>query len=175
MESRRLPVILERGGSLLAYILPLVEAIYFFGARIFLYPNDTNLKIFFLKYLQGVVLFYQSNMYLCFGLTITIFMICTNNSIPIIGTKLPLTRFIRMNVVQAVLVQVFITCIGQVFLISPNFIKNSVLGTFIANGCFFAIVGLVFYSAFLIALGRYPRIPIITESARLQTWAGENR
>jgi len=60
MESRRLPVILERGGSLLAYILPLVEAIYFFGARIFLYPNDTNLKIFFLKYLQGVVLFYQS-------------------------------------------------------------------------------------------------------------------
>lgn len=51
MESRRLFVILEWGGLLLVYIFLFVEVIYFFGVWIFLYLNDINLKIFFLKYL----------------------------------------------------------------------------------------------------------------------------
>jgi hypothetical protein len=93
---------------------------------------------------------------------------------PITGTKLRLTKFLRINVVQGVLVEVFITAIGQVFVMCPPFIRNSLIGTFISNGCFFGIVLLVLYSTFLILIGRYPRIPIVTESARLQTWAADN-
>lgn len=174
MANRMLPLYLDRVVSLLAYLLPLVEALYFFSARIFLYPGDENMKVFFLKYFQPIILFYQSNMYLCFIFTILAFMMCVNNAVPITGTRLRLTKFLRINVVQGILVEVFITAIGQVFVMSPSFIKNSVLGTFISGGCFFGIVGLVLYSAFLIILGRYPRIPIITESARLQTWAADN-
>lgn len=172
--NRRLPLVFDRIVSIAAYFLPLVEALYFFSARIFLYQEDENLKIFFLKYLKPIVSFYQENMYLSFMFTIFVFMVCVNNSIPIIGTKLRLTKFLRINVVQGILVEVFITAIGQVFVMCPTFIKNSILGTFISNGCFFAIIGLVLYSAFLIMLGRYPRIPIITASAHLQTWAADN-
>lgn len=174
MSNRMLPLYLDRIISVMAYLLPLVEALYFFSARIFLYPGDENMRVFFLKYFQPVILFYTDNMYLCFILTIVAFMICVNNALPITGTKLRLTKFLRINVVQGILVEVFITAIGQVFVMCPSFIKNSVIGTFISSGCFFAIVGLVLYSTFLIIIGRYPRIPIITESARLQTWAADN-
>jgi hypothetical protein len=174
MSNRMLPLYMDRIISVMAYLLPLVEALYFFSARIFLYPGDENMRVFFLKYFQPVILFYTDNMYLCFILTIVAFMICVNNALPITGTKLRLTKFLRINVVQGILVEVFITAIGQVFVMCPSFIKNSVIGTFISSGCFFAIVGLVLYSAFLITIGRYTRIPIITESARLQTWAADN-
>jgi hypothetical protein len=174
MANRVLPLFLDRIISVLAYLLPLVEALYFFSARIFLYPGDENMKIFFLKYLQPVILLYTDNMYLCFMFTILAFTMCVNNAIPISGTKLRLTKFLRINVVQGILVEVFITAIGQIFVMCPGFIKNSVIGTFISGGCFFGIVMLVLYATFLIIIGRYPRIPIITESARLQTWAADN-
>jgi hypothetical protein len=169
--SDTLKEILEKGLSFLAYGMPLMEALYFFGPRVFLYSGDVNLKNFFFTYLRGPIMIYQDYIGLSFFFTVAIFGICSRNTLPMSKTKLGLTDFLRINVMQGALVQVMFTCGGQIFQLSPLWFKYGILGSFISHGCIFGIFGLVLYSAFLIfALKRFPLIPIVTASARIQMW-----
>ena len=171
-KKRALPIIVERGLPILAYIFPLMETLYFFSTRVFLYTDNVDLKIFFLKYIQGIVLIYQNNIYASFFLSVAVFSTCSRNALPLTNTPLPLTKFMRLNIIQAILIEIAITCVGQIFLLSPSIIKNGLLGTLISNGCFMGVFLLILYSSFLIMLGRVPRLPIITQSARFNVQRG---
>jgi hypothetical protein len=168
MSYRRFPYAVDKILSMLAYVLPMIETLYFFGDRVFLYSGDLTLKLFYFKYLSGAILFYQSHIYIGFGVTLAVFQLCARNSIPMAKGRLGLSKFLRLNVLQAVLTQVLVTCSGQVFILSPGWVRFTILGTFISNAIMIGVSGLVLYAIFLISIGRYPLIPIITASARLQ-------
>jgi len=73
---------------------------------------------------------------------------------------------------QAILLEIVIAMIGQIWNLSPTLLKNGLFGTFVANACLVGLVGLIVYSSFIIALGRYPRLPVISGAARVQLQGG---
>ena len=51
-------------------------------------------------------------------------------------------------------------------------IRESILGTFIANFVFLGTTAIILYASILISFGRYPSIPVLSEGARLQVQRG---
>lgn len=168
MTYRRFPYAVDKILSMLAYGLPMIETLYFFGDRVFLYSGDLTLQVFYFKYLSAPILFYQSHIYVFLFITLAVFQLCARNSIPMSEGRLGLSRFLRLNVLQAILLQVLITCSGQVFVLSPGWVRLTIMGSLISTSFMIGVGGLVLYAIFLITIGRYPLIPIITASSRLQ-------
>ena len=83
-----------------------------------------------------------------------------------------MTKFVRFNVIQAILLNIIVTCLGIVFGYLPVIIRESVLGVMISNAIYLGIVLTMLYSALLIFYGRYPRIPVLSEAAKLQVQRG---
>jgi hypothetical protein len=52
--------------------------------------------------------------------------------------------------------------------------RESAIGFLLANSMFLGMVSIIAYSSLLIAYGRYPRIPVISEAAKLQVQRGYN-
>ncbi len=176
-----LPLIIERGFPILAYSIPLAESIYFFAHRVCLYTNNISLKLLFLQTLKPIAMFYSNNLYAIFFTVCYIFAACSANRLPLsrlLPTRegkpicLNLSKFTRINVMQAILLEIVIAMIGQIWNLSPTLLKNGLFGTFVANACLVGLVGLIVYSSFIIALGRYPRLPIISGAARVQLQGG---
>ena len=154
-----------RGISIFSYIFPLFEISYYFGAKVFLSTDNPVLHALYQETLSGVNLFYGDNSYLMFFIMIGIFMACSR------GT-LKLTRYVRFNVIQAILLSVICSCVGSIFALLPLWIRESALGLMMANGFFLGILVLTIYASLLILNGLYPSIPVISEAARLQVFRG---
>jgi len=152
----------ERAVGIIAYIFPFVEISSYFGAKVFLSAENLTLQIFYRNYILKLVSVYQSNSYFAFALMIGIFFICSKGS-------LPLTKFVRFNVIQAILLYIICSCVGQILgIYFPVFIRESIIGVLLANFVYLGTIILISYSSLLIAFGRYPRIPVISEAARIQ-------
>ena len=92
---------------------------------------------------------------------IGIFNVCSRG-------MLPLSKFARFNIIQAILVNILCSVEGQIYVALPLIIRQSTLGTIICTGSFFLVVLTIFYCSFLVLLGKYPVIPIVTDAAFLQ-------
>ena len=157
--------IAERGLSILAFIFPFVEVASYFGPKVFLSTESVALRNFYLNYLVKVSSFYTDNNLLIFIFMFWVFIVCSRGSVP-------LTKFVRFNVIQAILLNIICSCSGVIFTFLPIVFRESMLGVIFANFLFLGIVLLIAYSSLLIAYGRFPRIPILSEAAKLQVQQG---
>ena len=78
------------------------------------------------------------------------------------------SRYIRFNVVQAILLNIICAAINSVYPVLPVFIRESKLGILIASNFYIGILVLILYCSFCIITGRYAQVPVLSEGARLQ-------
>ena len=157
--------IAERALSISAFIFPFIEVASYFGPKVFLSTESATLRIFYLNHLVKLSSFYTDNNLLIFIFMVWVFIVCSRGSVP-------LTKFVRFNVIQAILLNIICSCSGVIFTFLPIVLRESMLGIIFANFLFLGIVLLIAYSSLLIAYGRFPRIPILSEAAKLQVQQG---
>jgi hypothetical protein len=160
-----LKTIAERLISIVAFIFPFIEVASYFGPKVFLSTDSMALRTFYLNYLVKLSTFYTDNNLLIFIFMVWVFIVCSRGSVP-------LTKFVRFNIIQAILLNIVCSCSGVVFTFLPIVLRESMIGIIFANFLFLGIVLLIAYSALLIAYGRFPRIPILSEAAKLQVQQG---
>lgn len=163
--KKQLQDLLDRGLSIAAFIFPFIEVTSYFGPKVFLSADSVALSVFYKNYLEQVTRFYMDNNLLTFIFMVWVFIVCSRGS-------LPLTKFVRFNVIQAILLNIICSCSGVVFSFLPIVLRESMLGIIFSNFLFLGIILLIGYSSLLIANGRYPRIPILSEAAKLQVQQG---
>ena len=161
MKKQFILSFLERLISSLAFIFPFVEISSYFGPKVFLSTESTVLKTFYVKYILKMSTFYTENTYVVFIFMVWVFITCSRGSVP-------LTKFVRFNVIQAILLNIICSCVGVIFTFLPVVLKESMLGSIFANFLYLGIILLIAYSSLLIAYGRYPSIPVLSDAARLQ-------
>ncbi len=160
-----LKTIAERLISIVAFIFPFIEVASYFGPKVFLSTDIITLQTFYIKHLVKLSTFYTDNNLLIFIFMVWVFIVCSRGSVP-------LTKFVRFNIIQAILLNIVCSCSGVVFTFLPIVLRESMIGIIFANFLFLGIVLLIAYSALLIAYGRFPRIPILSEAAKLQVQQG---
>jgi|TARA_B100001741_G_C16442699_1_gene546433 hypothetical protein len=163
--KKALEAVAERGLSIAAFIFPFIEVTSYFGPKVFLSTENLALRSFYLTHLVKVSTFYTDNNLLIFIFMVWVFLVCGRGSVP-------LTKFLRFNVIQAILLSIICSCSGVIFTFLPIVLRESMLGVIFANFLFLGIVLLIGYSSLLIVYGRYPRIPILSDAAKLQVQQG---
>ena len=103
----------ERGLSIAAFIFPFIEVASYFGPKVFLNTENDDLRIFYLNHLIKMTSFYTDNSLLIFIFMIWIFIVCSRGSVP-------LTKFLRFNVIQAILLNIICSCSGVIFSITTT-------------------------------------------------------
>lgn len=161
MKKQFILSFLERLISSLAFIFPFVEISSYFGPKVFLSTENAVLKTFYVNYILKMSTFYTENTYVVFIFMVWVFITCSRGSVP-------LTKFVRFNVIQAILLNIICSCVGVIFTFLPVVLKESMLGSIFANFLYLGIILLIAYSSLLIAYGRYPSIPVLSDAARLQ-------
>jgi len=164
LKNKLIPLA-ERSLSILAFIFPFVEVTCYFGPKVFLSTESYALRSFYLNNLVKLSSFYTENNLLIFIFMVWVFIVCSRGSIP-------LTKFVRFNIIQAILLNIICSCFGVVFTFLPIVLRESMLGIIFSNFLFLGIVLLIAYSSLLIAYGKFPTIPIISEAAKLQVQQG---
>ena len=157
--------VFERGLAISSYIFPIIEISYSFGPKVFSGTNNIFLNYCYFNYIAKLNVIYTNNVYLIFVLMVGIFMVCSR------GT-LPLSQILRYNIIQAILLNILCSCVGSSFAYFPVAIRESLIGNLISNCMYLGTMGLVLYAATLIIFGGYPRIPVLSEAARLQVQRG---
>jgi len=155
-----LKTVLERGLSIATYIFPFLEITVYFSSRVCYSSNDIGLKVIYANYLYPLLLIYEKNVYLIFIAMVAIFLMCSRKS-------LPLTKFLRFNVLQAILLDIICACVGQIYMACPTVFKLSTFGIMFANFIFLGVTCWIVYSIIIIALGRFPVLPIISRAANI--------
>jgi uncharacterized membrane protein len=152
---------LERGMSIVAFIFPFIEVASYFGPKVFLNTGSFALKSFYFNHIAKIARFYADNSILVFIFMIWVFIMCSRRSSPF-------TKFVRFNVIQAILLNIVCACLGVIFSFLPIVLRESMFGFIFANLSFFSIVLLMGYSSLLIAYGKLPVIPVVSEAAKTQ-------
>ena len=155
-----LKTVLERGLSIATYIFPFLEITVYFSSRVCYSSNDIGLKVIYNNYLYPLMLFYEKNVYLIFIAMVAIFLMCSRKS-------LPLTKFLRFNVLQAILLDIICACVGQIYMACPTVFKLSPFGIMFANFIFLGTFCWIMYSILIISLGRFPVLPVISRAANI--------
>ena len=156
-----LPQIFERSLAIMAFYFPFIEVSAYFGPKVFLSTDSLMLRTFYSNNIIKLANFYTENNLLIFIVMIWLFIGCSRGTFPV-------TKFLRFNIIQAILLNIICTCLGVVFNFLPIFLKESVIGVVFSNFLFLGMVMLVGYSTLLIAYGRYPVIPVVSEAAKMQ-------
>ena len=155
-----LKTVLERGLSIATYIFPFLEITVYFSSRVCYSSNDIGLKVIYANYLYPLMLFYEKNVYLIFIAMVAVFLMCSRKS-------LPLTKFLRFNVLQAILLDIICACVGQIYMACPTVFKLSPFGIMFANFIFLGTFCWIMYSILIISLGRFPVLPVISRAANI--------
>jgi hypothetical protein len=155
----------ERVLSIAAFIFPFTEVTCYFAPKVFLSTESYTLRSFYLNHLVKISSFYTENNLLIFIFMVWVFILCSRGNVP-------LTKFVRFNIIQAILLNIICSCFGVVFTFLPLVLRESMLGVIIANFLFLGVVLLIAYSSLLLIYGKYPKIPILSEAAKLQVQRG---
>ena len=153
----------ERIVSLVGLIFPFLEVHVVLGPKVLCNTNNADFNIFFKTHLVGPIAeLYsnQANHMISFILMVIVFDACVRKTIP-------LTLFSRFNIIQGVLLDVICSFLGITYSQLSYLVRESTFGELLANVASFGIVGFILYSIFMILFGRYPKIPIVSEGARL--------
>ena len=152
----------ERCLPLLALLFPFIEINYHFGSKVFLSIDSLPLKLLYMNHLATLARFYGENNLAVFAVMVTVFISCSR------GRPIKLTKFVRFNIIQAILLNIIGTVIGSIFTELPVWCRESLIGLMFANFIYLGVLFVIGYSVLLILYGRYPKIPVISEAARLQ-------
>ncbi len=153
--------ILERCLSIMAFYFPFIEVSAYFGPKVFLGTDNLTLRIFYAQHILKLSNFYTENNLLIFIFMIWVFISCSRGTFP-------LSTYARFNIIQAILINIICSCFGVTFAFMPVIIKESILGIMFANFLYLGLIILIGYSSLLIFYGRYPKIPVISEAAKIQ-------
>lgn len=154
-------IFFERTLAILAFYFPFIEIACYFGPKVFLSTDSLLLRSFYSNHIIKLVNFYIDNNLLIFIFMIWVFIGCSRGTFPI-------TKYLRFNVIQAILLNIIGTCFGVIFNFLPIALRESVFGVLFSNFLFLGVVLLISYSTLLIIYGRYPTIPVISEAAKMQ-------
>jgi len=155
----------ERALSIAAFIFPFIEVVSYFGPKVFLNTESLALRVFYSTHIEKISRFYTDNNLLIFIFMVWVFIVCARGSVP-------LTKYVRYNVIQAILLNIICSCSGVIFTFLPIVLRESMVGVIFANFLFLGIVLLIAYSSLLIAYGRFPKIPVLSDAAKLQVQQG---
>ena len=161
-----LPQIFERCLAIMAFYFPFIEMSSYFGPKVFLSTESVALRSFYAQHILKLANFYANNQLLIFIFMIWIFISCSRG-------KFPLTKYARFNIIQAILLSIVCSCFGIIFMYLPTVVRESIFGVVFANFLYLGLIVLIAYSAILILYGRYPKIPVISEGAKLQVQQGQ--
>ena len=160
-----LPQVFERCLAIMAFYFPFIEVSAYFGPKVFLSTESVALRSFYAQHVLKLSNFYADNNLLIFIFMIWVFISCSRGTFPI-------SKYARFNIIQAILLNIICSCISAVFPLIPIALRESVIGLLLANSLYLGIIILMLYSSLLISFGRYPRIPVLSEAARLQVQRG---
>lgn len=163
--KKTLTTVIERALVISSYSFAFVDISASFAIKVFLNSDTKILKYFYINYISKINNFYIENVYFIFALMLGIFIVCSRGTIPA-------TKYVRFNVIQAILLNIVCSCISSIYPLLPVEIRESSIGLIIANFFYIGVVALIIYSSILICCGRYPRIPVLSEAARLQVQRG---
>ena len=157
--------ICERSAAILAFSFAFMDLSSAFAMKVFLSPNVNFLTYLYVTYIAKLVTFQNTHSFLIFGLMLGIFIGCSRGVIP-------LNKYLRFNIIQAVLVDIICTCINSIYPLLPVEIRESSIGLILANFFYLGLITIILYCSIIIMFGRYPRIPVLSEAARLQVQRG---
>ena len=156
----------ERLIPILVYSFPFLEINFYFAPKSCLMGEaDIGLKYIYIKYLLQFVRFYEANSLFLFILMVGVFIACSKG-------YFRLTKFVRFNAIQAILLSILCSCIGQVYFLMPTILYESNFGVIFAVFFFLSLMALTFYSIIQIMFGRYPLIPLLSNAAKIQVQRG---
>ena len=157
----KLVVILERVVSVGVFYFPFIECTCYFGPKLFLSTENFAVRKFYAEHIVRMGNYYQENQLMIFIFMIWLFIMCAQG-------RLRFTKFMRFNVIQAVLFNIVCTCCGIAFTFFPKILQNSLFGMAFAQLVYLTTIMLVGYSVLMVTFGRYPRLPLISDAAKLQ-------
>jgi membrane protein DedA with SNARE-associated domain len=162
--------ICERSLSILALIFPFVEISSTFALKVFLSADSEFLRFVYSTYITPVTDFYRANTYLCFAVMLGIFITSAKGKVPFTNgkRKMPMTIYLRFNIIQAILINVVASCVSVLYAEIPLVIQESSIGLIIATGLYLWVMLLTVRSIILIIFGRIPKIPVISQAAKMQ-------
>ena len=99
--SQYLIQFIERSLSIVAFIFPFIEVTCYFGPKVFLSTDNSALRNFYLTHLVKISSFYTDNNLLIFIFMVWVFIMCSRGSIP-------LSKYVRFNIIQAILLNIII-------------------------------------------------------------------
>ncbi len=153
---------LDRAFAALAYVMPLTSAIgvgtaffSFLGAQ-----APAVLNLFFLLLLPLTpFIWIETQPFLGLAVFVALFAFVVRNP--------NVSRFIRFNVLQAILVS-FVISVGGLAVSILGPLTQGLLGETLLNVFFLGGMAVVVYSAFQSIMGRYAEIPTVSEAINMQ-------
>lgn len=162
---RTVRVLVDKVLCIAGFIFPVVELCASLAGKVLLTTDDPRMRRLYSRYLAKIGMFYLQNVYACFAVMLIIFLTCSR------GRK-GLSKFLRFNVIQAVLMSIVIQCFSVCWPVVPFTIRESWLGVTIQSSFFWGAIISILYAIFCILLGRYPKFPVISDAAKLQVMRG---
>jgi len=142
------------------FIFPLLELTASFGGRVVQAARSPALSQNYIKYLAPIETLYLKNIYLFFiGMYITL-TVCSKGSFG-------LSKFVRFNVIQAIMMTIVIEMFGVVFPLMPFAGAGNIIGKVIVNSFVFGAIMTIMYCISHILAGLYPNIPFLTPNAKI--------
>ena len=154
----------ERIISISAFYFPFAEVASYFGPKVFLNTDSVPMRMFYSTRIERLSRFYTDNNLLIFLFMVWLFIVCVRGSQ---SGNFPLTKYVRYNVIQAILLNIVCSCSGVIFTYLPIVLRETMVGLVFANYFFVGIVLTILYSSLLIAYGRFPKIPVLSDAAKL--------
>nr|QUE28939.1 Ycf60 [Madagascaria erythrocladioides] len=148
--------------SILPYFLPLLEGCEHFAQRV---TPDYPFKIvrLYRQILKPMVVFYTENRFVNFISFLTLYFLLVSSKSP-----LPVSKFLRFNTLQALLIFLITTILGVTFKALPVEFRMSLYGGIICNTFFLFILYTIGYSLLKIGEGEYADIPVVSEAVNIQ-------
>ena len=145
-------------------IFPWCEINMYYGPRCVMSMHNVDLQIFWLEKLMPIFQFYEKSLFLVFWVMISYFIACVYNEW---GTqKIKATKYVRFNVIQGILLNVFVAAWYQIWVLFPIVLRESLFGLSIANGMYLFVHGAMLYIVIHVIYGKYALMPIFSEGAR---------
>lgn len=139
----------------LPYLLPLIVGVQF---GMFLFREFPFLSLFFIPLQPLLSLYYSIPFAGLIIFFVLLFAVVRNNNI---------SRFIRFNTMQAILLNIILAITGLVVQLLGNALPTLAVQT-LFNMLFLGTVAAVVYSVVQSLLGRYAEIPTLSEAVHMQ-------
>merc|ERR1719316_753996 len=164
--------LLEKVLCICGFLFPLMELCQYLSGRVLLSTGSPLMRRLQQRYLSKLGLILQRAPYPYFGVMVVLFITLSKGwekKMTFFGKTYTtgLSKSLRFNMCQAVLMSIVIQCFTSVWMQMPFVIREAAVGQALCNAFFWGWAFTMGYCVFFILLGRYPFIPVLSEAARL--------